>query len=128
MTEIRQAGIGPLAALLLILSAGFLWAQKAQDWIPAEISLPEDMEVLTDRAIGSSARIFSFATGQDVGALLEGWRTALMGAGYEVKNQPEAVEMQQIEFSGPGIGNAKISVSPSPEDERSVLQFDASLK
>lgn len=118
-----------LGVLLLGLTAGVLAAdQTGQDWIPEEIDLPQDIEVITDRAIGSSTRIFSFVTGEDPGALLDRWSAALSSAGYVLQEQPEAIETQQIEFSGPGIGNAKIAVQPQAgEETRSVVQFDASL-
>jgi len=117
----------PLAATLTLCSAMVLWAQQAQDWIPAEISLPADMEITVDRAIGSSTRIFAFMTGEDVGALMDGWNVALTEAGYNIAPGPEEVTNPQIEFSGPGIGNAKIAVQPTAEQGRSLVQFDASL-
>ncbi|MFP4238162.1 hypothetical protein [Rhodosalinus sp.] len=32
-----------------------------------------------------------------------------------------------IEFSAPGIANAKIIVAPTTEDGRSIIEFDATL-
>lgn len=125
-----RTSIAPLSGLLLLFSAAIIWAQQAQDWIPSEISLPDDMEVMVDRAIGSSTRIFSFATGENPSTMLENWRGALQEGGYiitETPETPEAIDSQTIEFRGRGIGNAQIAVQPSSEDGRNVVQFDASL-
>lgn len=124
----HRTSLAPLSGLFFLISAAFLWAQQAQDWIPAELSLPGDMEVTVDRAIGSSTRIFAFVTGEDTAALLDRWSEALSEAGYVLKSQPDSIEARQIEFSGPGIGNAKIAVQPIAEAGRNVVQFDASLR
>jgi len=34
---------------------------------------------------------------------------------------------RSIEFSGPGITNAKIIVAPTTDDGRSIIEFDATL-
>lgn len=117
----------PLAIALTMASAMVLWAEQAQNWIPDEVKLPSDMEVTIDRAIGSSTRIFAFVTGEDAGALIDTWADALSQAGYNIAPNPEEVANPQIEFSGPGIGNAKIAVQPTAEADRSLVQFDASL-
>lgn len=122
-----RVAAAPLAATLTLCSAMVLWAQQAQDWIPAEITLPTDMEITVDRAIGSSTRIFAFVTGEDVGTLMESWNDALSEAGYNIAPGPEEVTNPQIEFSGRGIGNAKIAVQPTADTDRSLVQFDASL-
>ena len=115
--------------LPLMFWACLLWAQEmGQDWIPQEIRLPDDMEVVIDRAIGSATRMFSFATGEDVEALFAEWRAALEESGYVVESTEGTVLEQHIQFSGEGIGNAKITVSPSSGDERAVVEFDASLR
>ncbi len=117
----------PLAIALTMASAMVLWAEQAQDWIPAEVKLPSDMEVTIDRAIGSSTRIFAFVTGEDGGALIDTWTDALSQAGYIITPNPEEVANPQVEFTGPGIGNAKIAVQPTADTSRSLVQFDASL-
>jgi hypothetical protein len=122
-----RIAFAPLAAALTFASAMMLWAQQAQDWIPAQIALPDDMEVTIDRAIGSSTRIFAFMTGEDAGALIDTWTDALTQAGYNIAPPSEEIDVQQIEFSGPGIGNAKIAVQPTADADRSLVQFDASL-
>ena len=66
-------------------------------------------------------------TGEDAGALLDRWTEALQEAGYVIAPQPEAIDTRQIQFSGPGIGNAKIALQPSADPDRTLVQFDASL-
>jgi hypothetical protein len=117
----------PLAIALTLASAMALWAQQAQDWIPSELTLPSDMEVTIDRAIGSSTRIFAFMTGEDADALIDTWSEVLVQAGYTIAPNPEEVANPQVEFSGRGIGNAKIAVQPTADTDRSLVQFDASL-
>ena len=116
-----------MSGMMVLLSAAMIWAQAAQDWIPEAISLPDDMQVLVDRAIGSSTRIFSFETNAAGEPLIEKWTTALREAGYTIEPSDNELEQSQIEFSGPGIGNAKIAVQPDSDDSKTVFQFDASL-
>lgn len=119
------------AFAIALLTAGSPVASVAQeseqDWIPDAVDLPDDREVLVDRAIGSSTRIFSFATAADGEALIDGWADALQEAGYVIAERSETMPNRQLEFSGPGIGNAKIAVQPQTEGARNVIQFDASL-
>jgi len=123
----RHLTIPGTSGFLVMLSAAMIWAQQAQDWIPEEINLPHDMEVMVDRAIGSSTRIFSFATRQDAQALMESWRQALQQGGYSLQSPPAELANPEINFSGEGIGNAKIAVQPSAQEGKSIIQFDASL-
>lgn len=126
-TARARMATAPLAATLTFASAMMLWAQQAQEWIPAEVTLPADMEITIDRAIGSSTRIFAFMTGEDAAALIDQWTDALTQAGYSISPNPDEVANPQVEFSGPGIGNAKIAVQPTAEAGRNLVQFDASL-
>lgn len=126
-TAQARMATAPLAAALTLGSAMMLWAQQSQDWIPSEVALPSDMEITIDRAIGSSTRIFAFVTGEDAAALIDTWTEALSQAGYNITPNPEEVANPQIEFTGPGIGNAKIAVQPTADTDRSLVQFDASL-
>lgn len=115
--------------LALAFWACLLMAQEvAQDWIPPEIRFPEDMQVVVDRAIGSTTRMFSFRTGAEVEALLEEWRSTLEEAGYAVESSEQSILDRQIEFSGSNIDNAKISVAPRADSDQSVIEFDASLR
>lgn len=100
---------------------------ETQDWIPAAVDLPADMMVKVDRAIGSSTRIFSFETRADGAALIVDWAAALDAAGYQIKDPNPELAARQIDFSGPGIGNAKISIQPGAVHGTTTVQFDASL-
>jgi hypothetical protein len=118
-----------LAAFLTVTTAANAQADAApQDWVPEALVLPADIEVLTDREIGSSLRMFSFSTAADVDALLADWQDALQLAGFTITQaQDEALE-RVIEFSGQSISNAKIAVTPSTLDDRHVIEFDATLQ
>jgi hypothetical protein len=116
-----------LAALMLALPLHAESAIEVQDWIPEALTMPEDAEVKTDRAIGSSIRLFEIVTAEKVDTLLARWSEALEEEGYRISKSSAEMDIQQIEFTGPGIGNAKISVAPSALDGRNVLSFDASL-
>lgn len=123
----RLAGAAPVTAFTL-LAAITAWAQEfSADWLPAEVRLPDDMEVLLDRSIGSTMHIVSFATGQDVAELMTEWRDGLAGSGYVIKDAP-STDRPEIEFSGKDIQNGKIVVNPSHEDGREVVQIDATMK
>ena len=130
----RTTPLGGMAALIVVPAVFSLWAcllfaqEAAQDWIPEEIRLPDDMQVLVDRAIGSTTRMFSFRTGADVDALLDEWRAALEEGGYALETRDSSLLEQQIEFSGNHIDNAKIAVAPSAGADQAVIEFDASLR
>ena len=69
----------------------------------------------------------SIATEEDAEALLAEWREALSTSGYLVEDPAEALADRQVLFSGTGIENGKVVISPTAEDGREILQFDASL-
>lgn len=56
------------------------------------------------------------------------WRAALKEAGYIIERTDAAVLDQQLQFSGFGIGNAKIAVSATRRNGRAMIEFDASLR
>lgn len=114
--------------LLSVLAAAAVYAdENLQDWIPDVLTFPDDAEVVTDRAIGSTVRMFSIETGADVDDLFADWEESLDGNGYPVAQGADDLLDRSIEFSGPGISNAKIIVAPTTEDGRSVIEFDATL-
>lgn len=118
---------------MMTLTVHLATASAAQDeppqtWVPKEVVLPEDAEVLSEREIGSSLRMFSFSTQDDVDDLLATWQEDLRLAGYSVMDAEGATMERTIEFSGNGINNAKIAVVPAASEEQSVIQFDATLR
>lgn len=98
-----------------------------QDWLPSVIDLPEDAEVLIDREIGSTIRLFSISTGEDVDEILLRWTDALRADGYVISETGVGSMERAIEFSGEGISNAKIIIALSSVDGRHILEFDATL-
>jgi hypothetical protein len=102
--------------------------EHIQDWIPDVLTFPEDAEVVTDRAIGSTIRLFSISTGADVDVLLADWENNLSENGYPVTQEAGDLLNRSIEFTGPGITNAKIIVAPVTQDGRNVIEFDATLE
>ena len=118
-----------VAAWLVLAATAIVYADEhVQDWIPEVLAIPDDAEVVTDRAIGSTVRMFSIATGVDVDALFANWEESLSGNGYPVLQGANDLLERSIEFSGPGIANAKIIVAPTTEEGRSVIEFDATLE
>lgn len=115
------------AAAIVVMASAVLADEMLQDWIPDELSFPEDSEVITDRAIGSTVRMFSIATNADVADLFDDWEDSLGTSGYRITQAQDELLDQSIEFSGRGISNAKIIVAPVTEDGRSIIQFDATL-
>lgn len=132
----KKAAVAPRKAMLPTLwSAAFVLMASAlpalaqdQGWVPAELELPADSEVLTDRAIGSSLRMFSFRTEEDVDTLLNEWEAALQAAGYTIIQGEGDLLERAIEFSGQGISNAKIAVAPASADDTKVVEIDATLQ
>ncbi len=117
-----------LAAAMVLAASVVVYADEhIQDWIPDVLTFPEDAEVVTDRAIGSSIRLFSISTDADVDALLADWEESLTENGYPVTQEAGDLLDRSIEFTGPGITNAKIIVAPVTEDGRSLIEFDATL-
>lgn len=118
-----------IAAWLVLAASAVVYADEhLQDWTPDVLAIPDDAEVVTDRAIGSTVRMFSIATGADVDALFADWEESLSGNGYPVTQGADDLLDRSIEFSGPGIANAKIIiVAPTTDDGRSIIEFDATL-
>lgn len=118
-----------LAAAIVLAAAVVVHAEEhIQNWIPDVLVFPEDSEVMADRAVGSSIRLFSISTRADVDTLLAEWESSLSDNGYPVTQEAGDLLDRSIEFTGPGITNAKIIVAPTTEDGRSVIEFDATLE
>ncbi len=120
--DVLIAGWFVLAATAVVYADGL-----RQDWIPEVLTIPDDAEVATDRAIGSTVRMFTITTGADVDELLAVWEESLRSSGYHVAQGADDLLKRSIEFSGPGIANAKIIVAPTTADGRSIIDFDATL-
>ena len=119
------------ASMAATVSATVLAEEKTrgwvQDWVPDVLSIPGDAKVVRESAIGSSIRMFSFATGADVDRLFADWQEVLSENGYSVRETDAAVSHRSIEFSGPSILNASIIAGAVPEDDRTVIEFEATL-
>jgi hypothetical protein len=68
--------------------------------------MSHDAEVVTDRAVGSTLRMFSGTTDGDVDALFADWEERLNGKGNTVSQGADDLPDHSIEFSGPGIAHA----------------------
>ncbi len=118
-----------LAALLSLPVTKNLHAEGARpEWLPEALELPADMEVLSDRAIGSSLRMFSFTTQGDAATLLVEWQEDLRLSGFTIDDTKDELLDQIIEFSGPGINSAKIVIASTDDDGRAIIEFDATLE
>ena len=126
MTQMTRTARLALAALCLTVAPAF--ADMADhDWIPPEISLPQDMEVVIDRSIGSANRMLSFTTDEDPDTLADTWRAALEDGPYQVKPAAEGMDKRMIEFSGDRVQNGQITFLHGADSTRTTVQFDASL-
>lgn len=126
----RRAPIRDLilaAAIVLAASVVVHAEEHLPDWIPDALTFPDDAEVVTDRAVGSSIRLFSISTEADVDTLLADWEVELNENGYPVTQEAGELLDRSIEFTGPGIANAKIIVAPTTDGARSLIEFDATL-
>lgn len=121
----------PLVAATLLMFAtsfsAFAQEEVPQSWVPEVLEMPEDIEVLSDHQVGSSLRMFSFSTSADVDDLLDKWEDDLDLGGYTMLAAQIDTLDRVIEFSGQGISNAKIAVTPSQVEGRYVIEMDATL-
>jgi hypothetical protein len=118
-----------LCLVLSLFTAVIVYADEIQQgWVPEVIALPDDAEVIMDRAIGSSIRMLSFSTGADVDALFRTWSAALKETGYTIRPQQAEFDETAIEFSGHDILNAKIVKEATSVGDRAVITFDATLQ
>lgn len=101
--------------------------EREFNWIPAEITLPEDMEVVIDRSIGSANRLLSFTTDEAVDVLADTWREALTQGPYQVKPTAEGMDRRLIEFSGGRVQNGQITFMRGADSTATTVQFDASI-
>ncbi|MDR7127596.1 hypothetical protein J2X53_004446 [Pseudorhodobacter sp. 4114] len=111
-----------------LFAAVVVYADEIQGWVPEAIILPDDAEVVMNREIGSSIRMFSFSTHADVRTLFRDWSAALEESQYSVRPQQSEFDEAAIEFSGEDILNAKIAAGVINGDEPVVITFDATLK
>lgn len=121
-----------LCATLAMAAPAGLHAQESieawtQDWVPTVLNVPGDAELLTDRAVGSTIRLFSFSTGQNIEALFAAWEAALRDDGYQIHEPASDLVGRSIEFSGSGIANAQIIAGHTTEYGRTVIEVDATL-
>jgi hypothetical protein len=126
MTHLFRTARSALVALVLG-TATVTAEEQPQSWIPEEITLPEDMEIVTDRSIGSAIRVFTFTTREDGDALADLWREALETGPYQVKPAAEGLDQRLIEFSGGRVQNGQIAFSRGADSTDTTVQFDASL-
>lgn len=112
----------PVAAFVLAATLTARAEEALQD------RFPYGMEVISAREIGSSLRMFSFATAQDGEALLAGWQAALREDGYQITQSRDDIIGPAVEFSGDGILNAKILGAPQSDSGLSVIEIDATLR
>lgn len=101
--------------------------EREFNWIPAEITLPADMEVVIDRSIGSANRLLSFTTDEAVDVLADRWREALTQGPYQVKPTAEGMDRRLIEFSGGRVQNGQITFMRGADSTATTVQFDASI-
>lgn len=119
-----------MAATFLMFATAFAALAQAdvpQSWVPDVLEMPEDIEVLSDHQVGTSLRMFSFSTAADVDELLDEWEEDLDLGGYTMLAAEIETLDRVVEFSGQGINNAKIAVTPSQIEGRYVIEMDATL-
>lgn len=84
-----------VAAWLVLATSAVVYADEhLQDWIPDVRAIPDDAEVVTDRAIGSTA------TSADVDALFADWEESLSNNGYPVTQALKTCRTGRSSFPG----------------------------
>lgn len=103
--------------------------ERPHDWLPTVLELPQDVEILADRQIGSTLRMLTLSTSTDVGELFVEWEAALRANGYAIGRGRDEPLDGVIEFTGTGIVNAKIIAAPGGgHGVRTVIEIDATLR
>lgn len=124
----RWRNIAAAAAIVWLASLVANAEIAVQDWIPEVLVFPEDAEVVADRAVGSAIRLYSVTTEADGTEVLGHWQAALEEAGFIINAGRDDLLPNSVEFSGPGIINAKIVATTSAVDGgRTLIEFDATL-
>ena len=125
----RWRNIAAAAAIVWLASLVAHAEIAVQDWIPEVLIFPDDAEVVADRAVGSAIRMYSVTTEADGAEVLGLWQAALEEAGFIISARRDDLLPNSVEFSGPGIINAKIVATTSPVDDgRTLIEFDATLE
>jgi len=101
-----------------------------QDWIPSVLDMPDDAEIVADRQIGSTIRMFSFSTQENGADLLREWQQTLQDNGYIINSARDDLIENAVEFSGNGINNAKILATSVAGEagNQTLIEFDATLQ
>jgi len=115
-------------ALILRTTTAAESRERFQDWLPDVLELPEDIEVLADRQIGSSIRMLTLRTSANVDDLLVEWEAALRSDGYAIGRARGDPLDGVIEFSGTNIANAKIVAVSRKSDDQGLIEIDATLR
>lgn len=115
-------------ALILRTTMAAQSQEHPQDWLPEALVMPEDVEVVADRQIGSTLRMLTLRASVDVDDLLIEWEEALRENGYSVGRGRDEPLDGVIEFNGTGIVNAKIILAPGGGDDGRVIEIDATLR
>lgn len=125
----RRAPFVLIIAAVIALAAAVAVAEDAiRDWIPGVLQLPADAEVLSEREVGSTVRMLTISTAEDVAVLLVDWERALQDDGYIIDQSQDDALQGSVEFSGQGIVNGKIAASPVEQDGRRRIEIDATLE
>lgn len=126
LIDVAKAFLATIAALLVatVVYAG----EVMPEWVPSGLSIPDDAEVMSNKSVSSSLKMFSMSTDADVDALFSQWKDDLRSEGYMVKRGASEFLGPTIEFSGPGILNAKIAEATTSRDDHTVIKFDATLE
>ena len=117
-----------IVASTAVMASALAAQEVAERWMPEELRLPDDMEVLFDRSLDRGYRFFSFRTGANTDNLLTRWRRALEDGGYRTSTAGPTVGEGEFQFTGPGIRKAEVSVTPAEEWSLAVVEIEAALR
>lgn len=125
-----ESAVFAFSQAVSILVAPTAVAERApQEWVPDVLEFSDDLDVLSNREIGSTARMFAIGRHATPDDLIATWEHALRTNGFVIEQNFGDVLERAIEFSGPGIGNAKIVVaSRKGTEEANIIEFDATLR
>lgn len=98
------------------LDGGEVSPIEMPDWMPANLTLPDDFVPVEQRAIGTKTFLLRGITQQPSDKLYDSLSAALQEAGYEVRSGDDYRNENLVYFSGNGYEDSSVKIRPGPAD------------
>ena len=115
--------------LIAALVAALPLAARAEgepDWLPSALTFPEDAEIGTERAVGSSIRMISFTTATEGHEIVAAMTESLRASGAVIEH--ESQDGEAMTFSNREVLNGQVVLLLHPEGGRATIEIDLTLR